>query len=169
MKGYLLKHGKHYIKSEINGTDLTYTFCNDSTFHIVITLKDLDLYNDLKQEINDIYDSIDDKDEALCEIYDFLDSNECYRTYFSGETYCYKDMRNRQEIENYESEACDKSWLARNWYPGIHAPNRTVERILNVYDDIPEDGYDTYDCGYWNGIMAALRWVLGEEKNFLDT
>lgn len=169
MKGYLLKHGKHYIKSEINGTDLTYTFCNDPTFHIVITLKDLDLYNDLKQEINDIYDSIDDKDEALCEIYDFLDSNECYRTYFSGETYCYKDMRNRQEIENYESEACDKSWLARNWYPGMRAPNRTVERILNVYDDIPEDGYDTYDCGYWNGIMAALRWVLGEEKNFLDT
>ena len=37
------------------------------------------------------------------------------------------------------------------------------------YDDIPEDGYDTWERGYWNGIMGALRWVIGLEKNFLDT
>jgi hypothetical protein len=26
-----------------------------------------------------------------------------------------------------------------------------------------------WNYGYWSGILAALRWVLGDEKDFLDT
>lgn len=26
-----------------------------------------------------------------------------------------------------------------------------------------------WDYGYWSGILAALRWVMGDEKDFLDT
>lgn len=40
--------------------------------------------------------------------------------------------------------------------------------ILNAYDDIPDDGYDDWECGYWNGILGAMRWVLGEDRDFLD-
>lgn len=169
MKGYLLKHRKHFIKSEVTGNKLDYTFSNDPSLHFVVEMKDTESYDALKREINDIYNSIKDKDEAFDEIFDFLVSNECYNEYFADDPYCYKDLRSREEIERYEMEACDKSWLARNWYPGMRGPNRTAERILNVYDDIPEDGFDTWEHGYWNGIMAALRWVLGEDKNFLDT
>ena len=43
-----------------------------------------------------------------------------------------------------------------------------------IYHDIPTDrrgriNYTDWECGYWNGIMSALRWVLGDEKDFLDT
>lgn len=45
-----------------------------------------------------------------------------------------------------------------------------VERILTTYDDIPEKGYSDRECGYWNGVLATLRWALGdEEKDNLDT
>ena len=26
-----------------------------------------------------------------------------------------------------------------------------------------------FECGMWNGKLSALRWVLGEEWDFLDT
>lgn len=46
----------------------------------------------------------------------------------------------------------------------------TVERILAIYDDIAEENYNDWECGYWNGIAAALRWALGDkEKDNLDT
>ena len=45
----------------------------------------------------------------------------------------------------------------------------TIDRIFSTYNDIPEDGYTDWECGYWNGIMGALRWVLGDDKDFLDT
>lgn len=71
-------------------------------------------------------------------------------------------------------EAFDKVWLMRNCCIAskepVHEVSRSgMERILNYYDDIPEKGYDDWECGYWNGILGALRWVLGNEKDFLDT
>lgn len=78
------------------------------------------------------------------------------------------------EIQQYETEAFDKVWLMRTHpcdeYPDIEASRQTnVKRILDMYPDIPKNGYTDWECGYWNGIMAALRWALGDEKNFLDT
>lgn len=83
------------------------------------------------------------------------------------------DVRSIEDILKYETEAFDKVWLTRT-----HSDkNRTVEdvrkknieRILTTYSDIPKDGYNDWECGYWNGIMGALRWVLGDAKDFLDT
>lgn len=83
-------------------------------------------------------------------------------------------MRKTKEIQTYEKEAFDKVWLMRTSpckSPEIEVNRQAaVERILAAYDDIPEEGYDDWECGYWNGVMATLRWVLGdEEKNNLDT
>lgn len=50
-----------------------------------------------------------------------------------------------------------------------HDRQKAVQRILSTYSDIPEDGYNDWKCGYWNGILGALRWAMGDEKNFLDT
>lgn len=82
--------------------------------------------------------------------------------------------RNVQDIMGYLDEAFDKVWLMRS-HPVTDNPDveerriKSVERVLNTYDDIPEEGYDDWECGYWNGILGALRWVLGDEKDFLDT
>lgn len=79
-------------------------------------------------------------------------------------------MRKQKEIQEYLDEAFDKVWLCRS-----HPSNDKfiekhrmlkVEEILSKYKDIPESDWD---YGYWSGILAALRWILGEEKDFLDT
>lgn len=86
-----------------------------------------------------------------------------------------QNHRSKKDLIKYHQEADDKVWLMRSYNFEIKQPLYEVgrpacERILATYDDIPEDGYDTWTCGYWNGVMATLRWVLGDpEKNNLDT
>lgn len=87
---------------------------------------------------------------------------------------CYDDgMRSEDEILEYEREALDKAWLVRtrpHSDPTIEEVRKqNVDRILTTYHDIPKDGYTSWQNGYWHGILSALRWVLGEEKDFLDT
>ena len=82
--------------------------------------------------------------------------------------------RSTKEITKYLDEAFDKVWLMRTHKCEIEeiekARVESVKRILNTYEDIPEEGYSDWECGYWNGVLATLRWVLGEEeKDFLDT
>lgn len=81
--------------------------------------------------------------------------------------------RRKKEIIEYLDEAFDKVWLMRSHkcdIPEIEARRKeNVTRILETYNDIPTEGYSRWECGYWNGILGALRWVLGDEKDFLDT
>ena len=80
----------------------------------------------------------------------------------------------KKDLITYLKEAEDKVWLMRT-SPCDDSNIETrrqaaVERILATYNDIPEEGYNDWECGYWNGVMAILRWVLGdEEKDNLDT
>ena len=81
--------------------------------------------------------------------------------------------RSKKEIIAYMDEAFDKVWLMRT-HPCEEAEIEkrrlaAIERIFNTYDDVPDEGYTDWECGYWNGILGAMRWVLGEEKDFLDT
>lgn len=81
--------------------------------------------------------------------------------------------RSVEDILKYESEAFDKVWLTRTHPDKNHtveaARKRNIGRIMTTYSDIPENGYTDWECGYWNGIMGALRWVLGDDRDFLDT
>lgn len=81
--------------------------------------------------------------------------------------------RTTKEIKEYMDEASDKVWLMRTHpcdIPEIEAKRaEAVERIFRTYDDIPDEGYTDWECGYWNGILGAMRWVLGSERDFLDT
>lgn len=92
--------------------------------------------------------------------------------------YLRRPMRKRNEIEDYLDEATDKVWLMRSRKipdPSLEARRLgKVEYILEKYPDIPIDSrgclnFTDWDCGYWNGIMGALRWMLGDDKDFLDT
>ena len=76
------------------------------------------------------------------------------------------NYRSKKDLRKYEEEAFDKVWLMRTSF----TDHPEVKRILETYKDIPEDGYDDWECGYWNGVLGTLRWVLGDdEKNNLDT
>lgn len=94
----------------------------------------------------------------------FKDSN--------GDTF---DDTNRsiKEIQEYENEAFDKVWFTRTHPEENHvievARRKNIERILAKYPDIPQSGYTEWECGYWNGVMGTLRWIMGYEKDFLDT
>lgn len=55
--------------------------------------------------------------------------------------------RSRKDLLAYLDEAENKVWSVRNG-----------------------EESDSWDYGYWSGVMATLRWVLGdEEKDNLDT
>lgn len=81
--------------------------------------------------------------------------------------------RSKKEIIKYREEAFDKVWLMRSSTcdnPEIEKRRlEAVDRIFATYDDIPAEGYTDWECGYWNGIMGALRWVLGSDRDELDT
>ena len=43
------------------------------------------------------------------------------------------------------------------------------KNILGKVGKHPEDPLDGRSYDYWQGVMSALRWVVGMEKDFLDT
>lgn len=82
-------------------------------------------------------------------------------------------MRTQKEIKEYLDEAFDKVWYMRSHpcdNPKIEKSRlKAIENIVKKYPEV-ENGFDDWDCGYWNGVLGTLRWVLGEEeKDMLDT
>lgn len=83
--------------------------------------------------------------------------------------------RSKKEIDKYLDEAFDKVWLVRSYdfenKTNIYKEGKEgCNRILSQYKDIPQNGYSTWDYGFWSGVLATLRWVrYDEEKNNLDT
>lgn len=128
-----------------------------------------DMLNEIKNYANEALQS---NDNAY--FYDNIQSEEFCNKYFNGPIYFKQNMRSEEEILMYEKEASEKVWLMRT-VPCDNAKieksrQAAVQRILTVYDDIPQKGYSDWECGYWNGVLGALRWVLGdEEKDNLDT
>ena len=81
-------------------------------------------------------------------------------------------LRKEKEILYYLDEAFDKVWLMRthpcNDKEIEERRQQAVERILNDYPEC-ENGFDDWQCGYWNGVLSTLRWVLMDDKDNLDT
>ena len=174
MRDILLKHRDNYIECEIDGLKLTYTYSFDPRVHYVRSLRDDTAYEKLKRKINDAFHSYEDGDDGWEMTAELLETPEFDRFFSNDIPQMHFDMRSRDEIADYENEAFDKVWLMRNCCISerepVHEVSRSgMERIMSTYNDIPKNGYDTWECGYWNGIMGALRWVLGDEKDFLDT
>lgn len=82
-------------------------------------------------------------------------------------------MRKQKEINEYISEAFDKVWYMRSKPCDIpEIENKRLEAIEKIEKKYPEvlNGFDNWDCGFYNGVLGTLRWVLGdEEKDNLDT
>ena len=81
-------------------------------------------------------------------------------------------MRKIKEIQDYEQEAFHKVWYMRSHPCDIpEIEKRRLKALKEVEKKYPEvkDGFDDWECGYWNGILGAMRWVMGEDKDMLDT
>ena len=93
------------------------------------------------------------------------------------------EMRSEEEICEYMSEAHDRVWLVRkqnlffNLLFGeesinaniLDGCNKAIDEVCSKYDIDFKESVSDWDYGYWSGILAALRWVMGEEKDILDT
>jgi hypothetical protein len=91
--------------------------------------------------------------------------------------------RSMKEILEAEKEFCDKVWYVRSLIReqrererngGRRAPvSRTAEkareRIRQQYGADNVGPWDDFEWGMVNGKLSALRWVLGDEWDFLDT
>lgn len=84
-----------------------------------------------------------------------------------------EQMRTEEEIIKYLGEALDKVWYMRSRpcdIPDIEKGRlKSIKRVEKEYPEVKK-GFDTWECGFWNGVLGTLRWVLGEEeKDMLDT
>ena len=79
-------------------------------------------------------------------------------SYYVAQTY------SMLEVGELISNTCTFSEYVIDWY---------VNGVLKLTTGKgPEvlDGFDSWDCGFWNGVLGTLRWVLDEEeKDMLDT
>lgn len=80
--------------------------------------------------------------------------------------------RSNEEIIERLGEAVDKTWLMRSNpvdNPDIEKLRiAAINDILRKYNDIPQERYNEWECGYWNGILDTLRWVLNDDLGDLD-
>lgn len=80
--------------------------------------------------------------------------------------------RTAREILKYIEETYDKVWLSSTNSsndPDIETRRLdAIYRIKSAYPEIPDRGYTVWECGYLSGVLGALRWVMGEEREYSD-
>lgn len=90
-------------------------------------------------------------------------------------------MRKEWEVSNAQFEMCDKVWFGRatkyvlneKGEPVLVARHEVakpaVERMLEQYGEKELVVRNDYEWGVLSGKLSALRWVMGDEWDFLDT
>lgn len=86
-------------------------------------------------------------------------------------------MRERPDVEKAESEFADRLWHERHVVLMAHEHRRTdMQEAERAADSIrrelgPETlgPYTDFEWGEVNGKLSALRWVLGEDWDSLDS
>lgn len=146
-----------------------------------LKLKKKATYDELLNAIrNNIKDSgyTNHDDVFMCATI-YLQSEECHDKYVSYDVL--ETVRPLDEILEYEEEAFDMVWLVRsfgllangdldNSPPDIaDAAKKNIKRICESHGIQSADDISEWEYGYWSGILSTLRWVLGEDKDCLDT
>lgn len=109
------------------------------------------------------------KRRTIKEITEYLD--EAYtRVAWQRTIFSLNNALNGKDLVPPHSDMTQEEWTAHH----IELLERGFERlrskgIIGVVGNYPDDPMDGFSYEYWEGVMGALRWVLGDEKNFLDT
>ena len=150
-------------------------------------IKDKEDYEDFKGEITAVLKDCKDINSAHYALEVYLDSD--YAGDFLDEYPDWKpERRTKDEIYEYMEEAYDRVWLMRkqgdlvcnlNLINGIENIDldilggtgmlNGVKEVCDKYKIDFSEPVSDWDYGYWSGILAALRWVMGDEKDMLDT
>jgi len=88
--------------------------------------------------------------------------------------------RTFKEVQAAEEEMFRKVWYERHRryrdkYTGhtpediIVAAEKAARKVEKEFPEMLEAIHDPFECGMLNGKLSALRWVLGEEWDSLDT
>jgi hypothetical protein len=151
-----------------------------TVFHFLI--KDKDDYEDFKNELTSVLRDCKDMGEAYYELEAYLNSE--YADDFLEEYPEYEpEMRTEEAIGEYMSEAHDRVWLVRrqnhvcSLLSGeesisldiLDGMNKAIDEVCKKYNIDFQEPVSDWEYGYWSGILAALRWVMGDEKDCLDT
>lgn len=156
-------------------------FCNIGhmcVYHFII--KDIDDYEEFKihltyliEDCENVYDAEEMFNASDSFIYEYLDDYPEPK----------QELRTEEEIYEYMSEACDRVWLVRkqdlfcNMLMGIKSIdadildgcNKAIDEVCQRYNIDFKEIITDWEYGYWSGILAALRWVVGDDKDSLDT
>jgi hypothetical protein len=85
------------------------------------------------------------------------------------------EIRTMNEIVEAEQEFYERIWYGRSDLSGLSGDLR--KRVEAIHQEM-EARYggrdellpkDDWEWAFWNGKLSALRWVLGDEWDFLDT
>jgi len=95
-----------------------------------------------------------------------------------------EEMRLQPDVLNAEQEYFDRLWYYRSTRGRVGGPDDPVDsyepklratvlaaraRIEAQFDKQSLETLDDFELGMINGKLSALRWVLGDEWDFLDT
>ena len=146
-------------------------------------LKNVDKYDEVVNTILELICGADSFTEVYDILVDYFSSDDIYEYLDDEPEYEEPPMRSEEEIREYESEAFDRVWLVRkqnmfvNMLEGTESVQidildgciKAIDEVCEKYGIDFKEPVSDWDYGYWSGILAALRWVMGDEKDFLDT
>lgn len=159
--------------------------CNK--WHLI--MQDPSKYDDFKAFMLEEFEfEFDGKDKTKIEevgnfFNDFIQWQDVHDLYIDYDPDADFKMRSKDEILEYMDEACDRVWLVRkqsmfcNMLDGTESIQadvlgqclKAIDEVCEKYNIDFQEPVSDWDYGYWSGILAALRWVTGDEKDFLDT
>ncbi|MED4287373.1 hypothetical protein [Priestia megaterium] len=99
------------------------------------------------------------------------------------EELCFVETRTMNMVSDVVGEILDKVWHERHLVlkykveNGLEAVDskiwkgalKSAEKVRKQYDEENLGPYDDFEWGMLNGKLSALRWVLGDEWDMLDT
>lgn len=171
-----------WLRDEDNGFGVCYQHdAQGCVWHFL--LREIDKYDEIKDTLKELICGANNAREVYDILGEYFSSDDMYEYLDDEPEYDEPEMRTKEEIQEYESEAFDRVWLVRkqnlfrNMLEGTESIQadildgclKEIDRVCKEYNIDFKEPVSDWDYGYWSGILAALRWVMGDEKDFLDT